>query len=60
MKRSGTPYHLHFLPWARAYTYGLEKPQHCVFSTSRTAEREALFKWVGPVSQIDWVLYALA
>lgn len=60
MQRSSIPYQIEFLPWARAYTYGLERPQHCVFSAARTPEREALFKWVGPVARIDWVLYALA
>jgi len=60
MRRTRTPYHIEFLPWARALTYAQERAQHCVFSAARTPEREALFKWVGPLAQIDWVLYALA
>ncbi|MGE9743767.1 substrate-binding periplasmic protein [Bdellovibrio bacteriovorus] len=36
-------------PWARAYKAALEKPKHFVYSTSRTQEREKLFKWVGPI-----------
>lgn len=36
-------------PWARAYKAALEKPKHFVYSTSRTEEREKLFKWVGPI-----------
>jgi polar amino acid transport system substrate-binding protein len=32
----------------------------CVFVTTRTPEREALFKWVGPLGSADWILYAAA
>jgi polar amino acid transport system substrate-binding protein len=31
-----------------------------VFSTTRTPEREALFKWVGPTDKGEWVLLARA
>jgi polar amino acid transport system substrate-binding protein len=37
------------LPWARGYKNALTKPNTCLFSTTRTEEREHLFKWVGPV-----------
>lgn len=36
-------------PWARAYNTVLSKPNTMLFSVTRTPEREALFKWVGPI-----------
>ncbi|MCT4656945.1 MAG: ABC transporter substrate-binding protein [Cohaesibacter sp.] len=39
---------IELLPWARGYQLTLDKPGHALFSTTRTASREALFKWVGP------------
>ncbi len=38
------------LPWARGYKRLLSKPNTCLFSTTRTEEREHLFKWVGPIA----------
>lgn len=37
---------------------GLEEKNTVVFSTTRTPEREALFKWVGPLVSNDWVFFA--
>ena len=39
------------LPWSRAYAYVQTQRNTVLFSTSRTKEREKLFKWVGPISQ---------
>ncbi|MEM7377485.1 MAG: ABC transporter substrate-binding protein [Pseudomonadota bacterium] len=36
------------LPWARGYNLTLQRGGHALFSTTRTADREELFKWVGP------------
>jgi len=38
------------LPWARGYKRVLSEPNTCLFSTTRTEEREHLFKWVGPIA----------
>ena len=37
------------LPWARAYQMVQEISDTILFSMARTAERENLFKWVGPI-----------
>jgi polar amino acid transport system substrate-binding protein len=37
------------VPWARGYRVVLSKPNTMLFSTTRTKEREKLFKWVGPI-----------
>ncbi|WP_421982374.1 substrate-binding periplasmic protein [Roseibium sp.] len=36
------------LPWARGYNLTLQRPGHALFSTTRTQDRESLFRWVGP------------
>jgi polar amino acid transport system substrate-binding protein len=58
MRRAGIGYTIDLLPWKRAYTAALERPDACVYSTTRTPERERQFKWVGPIADADWVLMA--
>ncbi len=48
------------LPWARAYTEARLRDDYCVYSTTRTSEREDLFQWVGPLSKTDWTAFALS
>lgn len=56
-KRAGIQYNLSLrFPWDRIYKLALEKPDYGVFVTARLPEREALFKWVGPIGPDDWVL----
>ncbi|WP_439860641.1 substrate-binding periplasmic protein [Pseudomonas sp. MBLB4136] len=60
-KRAGIQYNLTLrFPWARIYKLALEKPGYGVFVAARLPEREALFKWVGPIGPDDWVLLARA
>ncbi|AUB77265.1 amino acid ABC transporter substrate-binding protein [Pseudomonas sp. Lz4W] len=47
-------------PWERIYHLALDNPDYGVFVTARIPEREALFKWVGPIGPDDWVLLARA
>jgi polar amino acid transport system substrate-binding protein len=58
--RSGIAYSIDVLPWKRAYTQALERGDGCVYSTTRTPEREPLFKWIGPIGEAEWVLMARA
>ncbi|MCH4812534.1 substrate-binding periplasmic protein [Vreelandella neptunia] len=48
------------LPWARAFTEARLRQQHCVYSTTRTQERETLFQWVGPLVVNEWAAFSLA
>ncbi len=58
-KRAGVDYSLTLrFPWERIYGMALENPDYGVFVTARLPEREALFKWVGPIGPDDWVLLA--
>lgn len=59
-RRVGEPQHISLMPWARAYQSALNEHYVCVYSAGRTAEREALFQWVGPIATLDWVLYTRA
>ena len=60
-KRAGINYNLtlHF-PWERIYKLALEKPGYGVFVMARLPDREALFKWVGPIGPDDWIMLARA
>jgi polar amino acid transport system substrate-binding protein len=60
MARTGTQYTLELLPWRRAFTLTQQLPDACLFSTTRTPEREHQFKWVGPTDEADWVLLGRA
>jgi polar amino acid transport system substrate-binding protein len=60
MQRAGITYTIELLPWKRAYTAALTRPDACVFSTTRTPQREALFQWIGPLDEAQWVLMAPA
>ncbi len=58
-QRAGIDYSLTLrFPWERIYKMALETPGYGVFVTARLAEREELFKWVGPIGPDDWVLLA--
>ncbi len=58
-KRAGISYSMTLrFPWERIYHLALENPGYGVFVTARVPEREALFKWVGPIGPDDWVLLA--
>lgn len=41
------------LPWRRAYENAQHQQMSGVFSTARSAAREPLFRWVGPIAS-DW------
>ncbi len=43
---------IHMYPWTRAYHEVQHTPDTVLFSMARTAERENLFRWVGPVSDV--------
>lgn len=58
MARADQPYDLGLMPWQRAFAMARDMPNTCVYSTTRTAEREPLFAWVGPLVANDWVLFA--
>jgi polar amino acid transport system substrate-binding protein len=50
---------IRLLPWARGYQLTLNQKNTSLFSTTRTTEREKLFKWVGPITTTTIGLIAL-
>jgi polar amino acid transport system substrate-binding protein len=58
MKRAKQTYTITAFPWVRAYQMGQREKDTCVFSTTRTPEREALFQWVGPLVRNNWYIFA--
>ncbi len=50
---------IYSLPWARGYQMVSKGPGVMLFSTTRTSDREPLFKWVGPIVASRIVLLAL-
>lgn len=49
---------IRLMPWARSYRTALKTPNYVLFSTTRTPEREKLFKWAGPIADSRVVLLA--
>jgi len=49
LQRAGISYDVELLPWVRAFNRAVLEPNTCVYSTTRTEQREHQFKWIGPV-----------
>jgi polar amino acid transport system substrate-binding protein len=60
MARTGTGYTIELLPWRRAFLFAQSRPDVCLYSTTRTPERERQFKWVGPTDEAEWILLGRA
>lgn len=56
--RAHLSYTLELQPWIRAFNTAVMENNTCVYSTTRTDNREHQFKWVGPLLENPWVLYA--
>jgi polar amino acid transport system substrate-binding protein len=48
------------LQWDAAYSRLQNETDVALFTTDRTPERTALFKWAGPIARIDYAFFALA
>jgi len=57
LTRAKLSYRMEAVPWARAYRQALADPGTLIFSLTRTPEREALFKWIGPIVPVRHSLY---
>jgi polar amino acid transport system substrate-binding protein len=60
MRRQGLTATIRILPWKRAYHMGLTRKNSVLLETTRTGEREDLFKWVGPILVVKRIIYAWA
>jgi len=59
IRRTGSQARIELLPWTRAYFLAKSEADTGLFSVVRTAEREALFQWVGPILQGATRFYSL-
>ena len=57
LRRSQIPYRMQIMSWNRAFELARNQPDTCVFETARNPEREASFKWIGPISRGEWGIY---
>lgn len=48
-----------FINWPRAIQYTTNNPNNILLSPARTPQREEMYKWVGPLSQLNIGLIAL-
>jgi polar amino acid transport system substrate-binding protein len=58
LERSGVSYEIAVHPWLRAYDLALKTPNTCVYATTPTDQRRPWFKWVGPLVEEKWALFA--
>ncbi|MDH4100224.1 MAG: transporter substrate-binding domain-containing protein [Nitrospirota bacterium] len=58
LRRVGHPDTIEVRSWSIAYNLAKTRDNHVVFSTTRTEEREKLFKWVGPIVEDKMVFFA--
>jgi len=58
LRRLGEPDTIESLPWPRAYHMLQTEADVALFSTTRTAERENQFQWVGPLYSVRFGFYA--
>lgn len=59
-RRVGSRVPIEMVPWARGYNEILKSPGVVLFSMSRSAEREGLFRWVGPIAETAFGFYCRA
>jgi polar amino acid transport system substrate-binding protein len=59
LKEVGVQASIKSMPWARAYDTALNSENVLIYSITRTAQREKLFKWVGVIVPTQWSLFAV-
>ncbi|MBK1851584.1 transporter substrate-binding domain-containing protein [Marinobacter sp. 1-4A] len=58
LDKSGLDYRIKLRNWNYGYNRALSKANHGIFCTTYTEERAPLFKWVGPLAQNLWTVFA--
>lgn len=57
LRQTGLHANFRLLPWARALAEARYRPGHCVYSATRSPDRENSFRWVGPLVTNHWMVY---
>lgn len=58
MRRLGVSYQIHLVPWADGYRTVITTPNTAIYSIIMTHERDAMFRWVGPIAELEYSFYA--
>lgn len=58
LKQTDLEYRIKLRNWDYGYNRALSKPNHGIFCTTYTEERAPLFKWVGPLTNNLWTVFA--
>lgn len=59
-RRVGNADRIQMVPWARGIEKLKHEPNSLLFSMARTAERDPLYQWIGPISETTYGLYVKA
>jgi polar amino acid transport system substrate-binding protein len=57
LQRLKQPDTIAVVPWSRGYTLARSSPNVALFATTRLAQREKQFHWVGPLYSQTWAFY---
>ncbi len=57
LRRLKAPDTITVVPWSRGYTLAKSSPNVALFATTRLAQREKQFHWVGPLYTQTWAFY---
>jgi len=57
---AGISYQIEFQSWSRAYQLALRDPNTCIYSISKSKDRQELFNWVGELSYNTTAIYGMA
>jgi len=57
---AGIPYRIEFQSWSRAYQLALRDSDTCIYSISKSKERQPLFQWIGELSFNSTAIYGLS
>ena len=58
LARTSVNYSIKLRNWATGFKRAKKKPNNAVFCAAKTEERAPLFHWIGPLTNIDWTLFA--
>lgn len=58
MRRLKVSYPIHLVPWADGYRTVITTPNTAIYSIIMTHERDAMFRWVGPIAELEYSFYA--
>lgn len=60
MEQANVSYVIEAHDWHIAYARAMKEPLTCIYSTSRTKEREPDFHWIGQILQLPAAMYSAA